>query len=250
MIEQHADNYIDAYALGALEPDEIAWVEAHLAGCPRCQELLRAARVVSSNLPLAVPPIEPPADLRQRVLARVHQEAQRAAAAPDPGAADQAPADMPAPASEVAGGQRRGGLRGLLRGLLGEDPGASADTAAARLAELLGTPGSRVWEVAATADAPGASARLVGVPGGRDAVLVTSGLRALPPDRAYQVWLLRDGQPAPNSVFHVARDGRGRQLIHAPGRLSDFQVVAITPEPASGSPAPTGPIVLAGELTV
>ena len=249
MIEQHADNYIDAYALGALEPDEVAWVEAHLDGCSRCQELLRAARAVVSSLPLAVPPIEPPADLRQRVLARVHQEAQRNASAPDAGA-EQASADTPAPGGETSGGQRRGGLRGLLRGILGDEPGATGDEAARRLAELIGAPGSRVWEVAGTAEAPGASAKLVGVPGGRDAVLVTSGLRALPPDRAYQVWLLRDGQPAPNAVFHVARDGRGRQLVHAPGRLSDFQVVAVTPEPASGSPAPTGPIVLAGELTV
>jgi anti-sigma-K factor RskA len=88
----------------------------------------------------------------------------------------------------------------------------------------------------------------VGVPDGRDAVLVASGLHALPPDRAYQVWFLRGGQPTPNAVFSVTHAGHGRRLVHAPGRLRDFDVVAVTPEPASGSPAPTGPIVLAGEL--
>lgn len=249
MIEQHADNLIDAYALGALEPDEVAWVEAHLEGCPRCQELARAARGLASTLLFDVPLVEPPADLRQQVLARVHQEARQTrshAGADENERATNGAAEGVAP--DAANGRRRGGLQRLLRGLLGEEPGAAADTVAARLAELLSAPDCQVWPVAGTTDAPGASARLVGVPDGRDAVLVASGLQPLPPDRAYQVWFLRGGLPTPNAVFQVARDGYGRHLVHAPGRLSDFEVVAITPEPASGSPAPTGPIVLAGEL--
>lgn len=250
MIEQHADNLIDAYALGALEPDEVAWVEAHLESCPRCQELARAARALASTLLFDVPLVEPPAELRQRVLARVHQEARETrpgAGADENGHATDAPPDGAVPAA--AGGRRRGGLQRLLRGLLGEEPGAASDAAAARLAELLSAPDCQMWPVAGTGEAPGANARLVGVPDGRDAVLVASGLQPLPPDRAYQVWFLRGGEPSPNAVFHVARDGHGRQLVHAPGRLSDFQVVAVTPEPARGSPAPTGPIVLAGELS-
>lgn len=250
MIEQHADNLIDAYALGALEPDEVAWVETHLEGCPRCQELARAARGLAATLLFDVPLVEPPAALRQRVLARVHQEARQshpqAGATVDESATDGSPDGM---APDVTDGRRRGGLHRLLRGLLGEEPGATTDAAAARLAELLSAPDCRVWTVAGTADAPGANARLVGVPDERDAVLVASGLQPLPPDRAYQVWFLRGGQPTPNAVFHVARGGHGRQVVHAPGHLSDFEVVAVTPEPASGSPAPTGPIVLAGEIS-
>jgi anti-sigma-K factor RskA len=250
MIEQHADNLIDAYALGALEPDEVAWVEAHLEGCPRCRELARAARGLAATLFFDVPLVEPPADLQQRVLARVQQEARQAR--PHAGADERERATNDSPGGEApdaADRRRRGGLHRLLRGLLGEEPGAVTDAAAARLAELLSAPDCQVWLVAGTADAPGANARLVGVPGGHDAVLVASGLQPLPPDRAYQVWFLRGGQPAPNAVFHVARDGHGRQLVHAPGRLSDFEVVAVTPEPANGSPAPTGPIVLAGDLS-
>lgn len=243
---EHVDNFIDAYALGALEPDEIAWVEAHLEDCPRCRELAREARAVASTLLVDVPLVEPPAALRQHVLDRVHQEARRTRQGeqtPGSGLGDGFAAE------DAPGARRRGGLHRLLRGLLGEEAGTGTDMAAARLAELLSAPDCRLWEVAGTQDAPGASARLVGVPSGRDAVLVASGLHALPPDRAYQVWFLRGGQPTPNAVFQVARNGRGRQLVRVPSRLSDFEVVAVTPEPASGSPAPTGAIVLAGELS-
>ncbi|HEX9109806.1 MAG TPA: anti-sigma factor, partial [Longimicrobiales bacterium] len=123
-----------------------------------------------------------------------------------------------------------------------------ADHAAERLAQLLATPGSAVWEVAGTAEAPQATARLVGLPNGRDAVLVTAGLHRLPAGSAYQVWFLRGGQPLPNATFHVGHDGVARQIVHAPGPLRDYEVVAITPEPAGGSIAPTGPIVLAGQI--
>lgn len=250
MTEQHADNLLDAYALGALEPDEVAWVEAHLEICPACQELARAARAQANALLFDFPLVEPPAELRHHVLARVRREMRQAAGdrhhPGDTGDAGEHPAEA-APA-EMPGGRRVRGLHRLLRALLGEEPGTGTDEAAARLVEFLSAPDCRLWDIAGTADAPGASARLVGVPDGRDAVLVASGLHALPPDRAYQVWFLRGGQPTPNAVFSVTHAGHGRRLVQAPGRLRDFDVVAVTPEPASGSPAPTGPIVLAGEL--
>ena len=44
--DAHVDNLIDAYALGALEPDEVALVERHLPTCDACQALLDAIKAV------------------------------------------------------------------------------------------------------------------------------------------------------------------------------------------------------------
>ncbi|HEX6819300.1 MAG TPA: anti-sigma factor, partial [Ktedonobacterales bacterium] len=117
-----------------------------------------------------------------------------------------------------------------------------------QLAALLANPESLVWEVAGTDEAPGARGQLVGVPGGREAVLVTAGLAPLAPGQAYQVWLLREGTPVPNALFQVRQGGEGSLVVRSATRLRDVDVIAVTPEPASGSPAPTGPIVLAGQL--
>ncbi|HEY7782178.1 MAG TPA: anti-sigma factor [Ktedonobacterales bacterium] len=238
--EQHVDAELDAYALGALEADEVAAVEAHLSGCARCRDFAVRSRASAGMLLFSAPLVEPAPDLRARILRRVHEVAIADAAA------ETAPA--PAPPAERAGADW--GLLGRLFGGRRDagQPGDSGRTSAL-LEDLLATPGSVVWNVTGTVDAPGAAARLIGVPGGRDAVLVTSGLPHLPPGRVYQVWLLRGGQPVPNALFRVARGGRGRQIVRAPTTLGDFQVVAVTPEPESGSPAPTGPILLMGELT-
>jgi anti-sigma-K factor RskA len=79
-------------------------------------------------------------------------------------------------------------------------------------------------------------------------VLLANGLSAPGAGRAYQVWLLRDGRPVPNALFDVDRRGRGVSIVRVGGQLRGFDTVAVTPEPASGSPGPTGPIVLAGAL--
>jgi anti-sigma-K factor RskA len=235
----HVDNLIDAYALGALEPDETAQVEAHLERCARCHRLAATARATAAALLYAAPLVEPPAGLRAKIIDRVHAVA----------AEEQRTLPGMRPREPIGGGGQssRAGLRRVLAGLLGREQRAN-DRAARRLAELLAHPDSAIWEVAGTEEAPEARARLVGVPGERDAVLITGGLRPLARERVYQVWLLRGGQPLPNALFRVGPGGDSRQIIHAPQPLGDFEVVAVTPEPASGSPSPTGPIVLAGSL--
>lgn len=240
MDEQHGDSLIDAYALGALEPEDVAILEAHLEHCIRCQQLVADARASTQMLLYSVPLVEPPPGLRAKVLARVHAEAT---------GGNGVAAGQPAPIADAKhtdqGWDR---VRRFMRVLFGTVPPPQSDPAAALLSELLAAPDSIVWDLAGTNDAPSAKARLVGKPDGRDAVIVASGLRHLSADEAYQVWFLRGGKPLPNVLFTVA-GGQGHQVVRAPRRLRDFEVVAITPEPAAGSPAPTGPIVLMGELS-
>jgi anti-sigma-K factor RskA len=72
--EQLAELY-EAYALGALEGAELAAVEEHLAQpCPTCTPSVAQARTLVANLSYLAPPAEPPADLRRKLLAAIAAE--------------------------------------------------------------------------------------------------------------------------------------------------------------------------------
>lgn len=238
MNEQHISDLVDAYALGALEPHEVETVESHLEGCAACRILATEARGTAQLLLFAAPLVEPPLSLRSRVLARVHAEAIR-------GTAEEAGTVTSASQSKA---RNWGRVREFVRGLFGPLPLPRDEVASTLLSDLLSQPESVVWELQGTQDAPAARARLVGIPGNRDAVLMTSGLRHLRVDETYQIWFLRDGKPLPNALFNVTRGGNGQEIVRAPTQLGTLDAIAITPEPAGGSAAPTGPIVLMGTL--
>ena len=248
----HVEDQIDAYALGILEDEAVAEVEAHLAGCQDCQRLLRQARAVVALLALTPRQVQPPAGLKQRILARIAQEERGGAATA---------VDLTLDSAGVDNTPERQGLLEALRQFLPgrkvlQTPGtARPDTAASgeqhqlqHIMRLLRAPHASVWELPGTPEAPKARARLFGAPDEHMAVLIVSGLEPLPPERDYQLWFLREGKPVGGAVFDVHRNGEGQILVHAPRQLGHYDLAAITPEPAGGSPGPTGPIIIAGEI--
>jgi anti-sigma-K factor RskA len=67
---------IEVYALGALDEQDRATLEAHLAaGCPDCSKALQEARWLVSQLAYLAPPAEPSDMLRARLLQKVRTEA-------------------------------------------------------------------------------------------------------------------------------------------------------------------------------
>jgi len=70
------DEDVAVYALGALSGEDRRTFEAHLATCATCQETLAELSRVSAGIGLSTEPIEPPADLRARVLARATSQPQ------------------------------------------------------------------------------------------------------------------------------------------------------------------------------
>jgi anti-sigma-K factor RskA len=272
----HVEDQIDAYALGILDDEAVAEVEAHLAGCQDCQRLLRQARAVVALLALTPRQVAPPAGLKQRILARIAQEERGGAGARATNGSESAGTGFPqAPAAEgaptavdltldVAPGditpERQGLLDALRQFLPGRKvlhtPGTARPDAEAageqhqlqHIMRLLRAPHASVWELPGTPEAPQARARLFGAPDEHMAVLIVSGLEPLPPERDYQLWFLREGKPVGGAVFDVHRNGEGQILVHAPRQLGHYDLAAITPEPAGGSPGPTGPIIIAGEI--
>src|SRR5262245_29698494 len=73
---------LTAYALGALEPDEIVRVGALLDQQPELRATLAELRATADMLPYGLPEATPPTDLRQRVLDRATGRASSAAPTP------------------------------------------------------------------------------------------------------------------------------------------------------------------------
>ena len=83
----------------------------------------------------------------------------------------------------------------------------------------------------------------------RTGALRAYGLPRAPEGRRYQLWLIERGRPVPMPVFDA--DARGRALltgIPMPATREGIDAIAITVEPAGGSPAPTSAPILVGRV--
>jgi anti-sigma-K factor RskA len=227
----HADT-VASYLLGALPQDESASFEQHLADCPACREDVAGLRVVVDRLPAASPPADPPLQLRERIVAAVHAEAELLQAAGP--SADR----VRRPARE-----RRGSRRFALAGSF----------AAVALAAVAGGFGLRaatdngttrtvvqVRTVQASVTGPaGAGGRAAVVLRSGVATLRVKGLPAPPKGYVYEVWLLKRGAKAPSptdALFSVNHRGDGRVALPSTAGVT---TVLVTAEPDGGSPAPT-----------
>jgi len=112
---------------------------------------------------------------------------------------------------------------------------------------LVRDPGTQVVALAGLEPAPAAKARMIwNSPQG--GLLVTAGLPAAPSGKAYQLWAIQ-GTKAPVSagVFEVGADGAATLRVPPLPGVDRVDVFAVTLEPASGVPAPTGQMYLAGK---
>lgn len=95
---------------------------------------------------------------------------------------------------------------------------------------------------------PNASASFYG--GDSHGLLVIAGLPPLPESQTYQLWLIRDGEdPIPSGLIEVDADGSTIFPVTYTGSPSDFAAVAISVEPAGGSPQPTSEPILVGTIS-
>jgi anti-sigma factor RsiW len=227
------DDELAAYMLGALEPAEEAAFEQHLAACQRCQARERWLRASVDLLPSSVEQIEPPPELRERLMGTVRQEA----------GGPQAEERRLAPA------RRGSALRGWLGSLSLRPATALAGVLLALAAGIvgyaIGNEDSGTTRIAAsgTPVAPQTTGTLVR--SGDVGVLRVSNL----PQRRghiYEVWLVKRGKPVPSALFQVGRDGTGSAGI--PNGLDGATQVMVTSEPAGGSEQPTTQPLLSARI--
>jgi anti-sigma-K factor RskA len=264
-----------AYALGALDAAERADFEVHLRTCDACQQDVAVYRGIGAGIGSGVEPVAPPAAVKTRVLAAATASAQtpaldRRTMFPTP------PAPRPAAAfpwlalaaslvlAAAAGAyawilhqqlatSRRVAVElstraETMRGQLGV---ARADAArSTRVLEVLAAPDVVPVSLAGTKAAASASGHAYWSPS-HGVWLTADGLPALSPGRIYQVWLVLPKQaPISGGLLTVNPRGAGTLLSTGPAAPGTTNTggatLAITNEPAAGSPGPTTPILLAG----
>jgi anti-sigma-K factor RskA len=233
---EHPNELLPAYALDSLEREEATEVVRHLAACRLCQDELEVYKSVVHQLALAVPPAEPPPQLRQRLLDEV-------------------------------GGSRRGAVavgRGTGRASWRRPLAARWRWQAALLLLLIvlavsnlflwqqfnrlrqEAPPRPVVSLSGTEVAPQASGVLVFTTDGRQATLIVEGMPSLAAEQQYQLWLIQNGQRSDGGVFSVDPAGYHTMPVVALRSMAEYTAFGVTIEPAGGSPGPTGPRVLGG----
>lgn len=257
------------YVLGALDAAERQTFEAHLATCRACADEVRALASVAQSLPHAVPLVDPPPELRMRVLSRATGNQQAATVIAMPSRAAAVPTRRPiagwlaAAAMLVvavgAGGyayQLRDQVR-LLRDQLSDavarldrsEAQVAVATRAANVAEarmaVLTAPDLTQVNLAGQSVAPRASGRAF-LSRSRGMLFTASNLPRLPAGRSYQLWIVTAAAPVSAGLLQLDDSGRVAQAFETPGNIGAPVAVAVTIEPEGGVPAPTGDKYLVG----
>jgi anti-sigma-K factor RskA len=249
---------IPAYVLGALEGDDLAALERHLAaGCAECDaEMLRSTADLEA-LAATHAPVAPAAISRARLLATV-----REGAAPRPRGLGWLPLAAAAMLTILAwSGWSQIGLRreldrlaadhaatelrlGQLRGELDQARQRLDRYAAA--SRILAAPGLETVRLVGLEAAPEATAQALVAGGQGKAVFYASNLAPLAADRSYQLWVIVAGKPISAGVFDLEADGGASLIVDRLGQAGRIEAWAVTLEPLGGVPEPTGPMVLLG----
>jgi anti-sigma-K factor RskA len=245
------EEHYEAYALGALEGEDRAALEAHLRrNCPDCTRGVERARWVVSQLAYLAPEAEPSASLRARVLA-VAQESRDAIPFADRARRPAIPFWAWAGAAALlvfsiySGWQMRDTQRQLaaLEAQLSEQRRINAQLVEeqrvyAKLRAILSAPETREVQLKpAQAVLPQIRAawhEKLGV------VLTASHMPLPAANRAYQLWIVpKKGAPISAGVFRPDASGQVLHLNVPPATFAEAAAIAITDEPAAGSPGPT-----------
>lgn len=261
-----------AYALDVLDQEEAELVEFHLLGCHQCRETVALMQSSAAVLGESVARLEPPASLQTRIMNAL------------PGAG----VESAAPAKATSSRSWKGSLSkvlmplaaALVLGLLSynvyvnsvlssqvEDLqresavltrwgklAAQESKVINRLNELR-TASDFLVETKSTdviLESPSNSGKSGGIllvaDDGRRAELMVTGMRELEPPSSYDIWLVRQGQRMWAGQLKVDSQGWGAVTLHPTEPLFDFDMVRLTPAPAS-DPAPgRGGMILEGRI--
>jgi anti-sigma-K factor RskA len=117
----------------------------------------------------------------------------------------------------------------------------------AELARILATPGLVTASLAPQEGRAG-SARVVVDPASGEAALVVAELAPLAAGQVYELWALRgEAPPEPAGLFAAPANPASVRVPRLPDPTA-VTAFAVSIEPDGGSPQPTGPIVLVGQV--
>jgi anti-sigma-K factor RskA len=213
-----------AYALDALDERDAAEYEAHLSRCERCRDELVELRETASSLAYAVAAPEPPADLRDRILAR--------AAAERPNVVPLRPRWRSFPGALAAAAACAALGFGIWSASLSRslEREREANDEFARAVAILADPTAR--RVPLSGDYGTLVVRNTG-----QAALVMRRLPQAPAGKTYEAWVIERGEPRPAGLFE---GGSGPRAFVLDEPVPAGAQVAATIEDEGGVDAPRG----------
>ena len=232
---EHEDmrSLIAPYVLGAVSPEEMAHVRAHLLSCDECLAAAERLAPAADSLAASVEEVEPPPGFSERVMNQVRADRSTAAAA------------TPSPARRWGRLPAFAAVALLLvtavMGVALYRSDRALDIRTQAISGLLPGDGIKL-------QGTGASAAMVPTEDG--ALLVAQGLGSLPDDRVYQLWLMKgDCEPGSNGECDIRGAGtfttdQGLTIVEVDESLAGYSRAAVTVEPEGGSEQPTSdPVV-------
>ena len=263
-----------AYVLDALDPAERLAFEAHLHECEECTAEVISLRAVSSALPYGVPQVDPPASLRDRVLAAAAETRKPSSVVPfdrhrsEPSQAQPLKARPTMWAGWIAAAagivvavgvgmyaaqlstrlddtqQRLTDAVNRLQDAEQRLQAATRETTTVRASlALLTAPDLADLRLAGQAPAPNARARAF-LSRSRGLLFAATNLPAIPNDRTYQVWFLTPGAPVSAGLLRPDAQGNATVAFDFAASVPNPTGIAVSLEPEGGVPAPTGAIYL------
>ena len=254
------EELLPAYALGALDGEDLRELEEHLeGGCDECRRQLDLWQGDLEALADSVPPLAPSETTRARVL-------RMTGTAPVPVSSGRLPRWLPFAAAALLllgvwgiAGQIR--LRGEVQRLSVErdrlehqvaaldrevEQSRSEARRAAQALQVLAAPQVSSVVLAGLGPTPGAAGHTYVNPQTHDALFYAFNLPTLAPEKTYQLWFIAAGKPVSAGVFSVDPRGTGSLRVENVVDVKDIQAWAVTVEPRGGVPQPTGEMVLKG----
>jgi anti-sigma-K factor RskA len=245
-------------AIGAASTDEATAFRAHLASCADCRRAREEYEQAVSLLAQDLDPVDPPAEVRDRIFMAIAGRDQT-------GSADD---DNVVDANDRFGisrwwmvaavlflalwGWRELSIRvsrerintreAEIRRLAGENQLLTArnEKLSAEMAALAAQD-TRTIALTGQQVSPSASAKVFLEPGQRRAVVFFYNLPTNPSDKSYQLWILRGDRPKPQSagVFDVTQGGGASISIENLPLATEIKGLAVTLEAKGGVAQPT-----------
>ena len=227
--ERWADS-VGSYLLGAMPDDELGGFEAHLSECPACRDEVDRLRVAADALPVSVPLVAPPPELKDRIMTVVEAEAELLASA--------GPAARPARPERPAR-ERRSWFGWLSRPAVALACALVLLVGGGVIGGLIAGGGEETRTLSAQTAPEGATVDLKIARRGRHPGRDRHAGAARGP-RLPGVDAQAGREAGPTSALWTPR-ADGSADVAVPGSLDGVQSVLVSAEPPGGSPAPTTP---------